>query len=227
MIDRIRIPHRDPAEPFNLGRIADDIAASIDDPTERHVMREIAYELAAGNAPTTIGDAIELLEQATPDSRRRLLDRGRRAAGLPTLADEQAVAAMPAPRSTGVARDGQGRIDAICAEPGCANFEPGVPQFAKVDCIRWYCSEHRQGREHLMKPRTGPRYAYGPSGAIVDLDAEAIERTQEAEREAHDLAEREAARAERAVDAEALRGFEEARRERDRQENRHQTGYAA
>jgi len=171
VIDRIRIPHRDPAEPFNLGRIADDIAASIDDPTERHVMREIAYELAAGNAPTTIGDAIELLEQATPDSRRRLLDRGRRAAGLPTLADEQAVAAMPAPRSTGVARDGQGRIDAICAEPGCANFEPGVPQFAKVDCIRWYCSEHRQGREHLMKPRTGPRYAYGPSGAIVDLDA--------------------------------------------------------
>lgn len=226
MIDQIHIPHRSPDDPFRLDAIHDDLVEQFpDDPTQRRVQNEVAYALLVGSQPDTIGEAIELLEQSSPQARRELLDRARERAGLPTLTVEQARQAPPPRVSSGPARDAQGRIDALCGEPSCRNFEPGeFSQFAKVDVRRWYCPEHRAGREEEMKPYDGPRYGYGPSGAVVDLDELEVERAKAAEQERHHAAEREAAAAERAVDAEGLRTFEEAKRARDRAENRHQIG---
>jgi len=225
MIDEIRIPYRSSADPFNLATIADDLDEAIADPTERAVMRSVAADLLIGNAPSTMGEAIELLEQASPDARRVVLDRARQERGLPTLAAERAQQ-PPAPFVTSrPARDGQGRVQALCAEPSCRNFEPGeFSQIAWVHARRWYCPAHRAGHEEEMKPWDGPRYGYGPSGLLVDLDELEVERAKAAEQERHLAAERASRDAERQVDAEGLRGFEEARRERDQQENRHQIG---
>lgn len=227
MIDEIKLPHRSPDDPFDLAAIHDDLAETVADPTERRVQLEVAADLLVGNAPQTIGEALEILEQATPEARRRVLDRARGKVGLPSVSEERARQAPPPRAFSGQQRDGQGRIDALCAVPECRNHEIGeTTQFAKVNVRRWYCTEHRAGHEAEMLPWDGPRYGYGPSGVLVDLDELAVERAKAAAEERHLAAERESRLAESAVDAEALRGFEEAKRERDRRENRHQIGWA-
>ena len=111
--DEIRLPYRDAGDPFDLAAIDDDLAEQFpDDPTERRVQNEVAYDLLIGNTPSTIGEAIDLLERATPRSRRDLLDRARQRAGLPTLTEEQA---RQAPQDADVR---SGRREQHVARPG-------------------------------------------------------------------------------------------------------------
>lgn len=230
MIDSIRLPHRgDLDRPFRLDEVADDLAEAIDDAVERQVMRAVAGELLAHHQPSSMREALELIEAAGPEARRALLDRARAEAGLPSLTSEQTadrIAHPPIRASTEPARDGQGRIEAICGEAGCARFlpDPGGQQIARVDCRRWYCEEHREGREDEMKAYDGPRMGYSASGLLVDLDELEVERAKAAAEDAH----RASVAAQRAADAqreaEVLRVHEERKREAERLEARHQLG---
>lgn len=229
MIDAIKLPVRDRDDPYDLGVIADDLERTIDDPLERQVQRAVAADLLAGNAPTSMGEALGLLEQAGPEARRALLDRARAEAGLPSLTSEQTaerLAHPPIRASTEPARDGMGRVFAICSEPSCRNFlpDPHGGQIARVAVTRWWCPEHAAGHEGDLQPYTGPRYGYSASGVLIDLDAHDAEVAKEKIRELHReniAAERDAARA---ADAERLATFQERRREADLLANRHQIG---
>ncbi len=232
VIDSIRLPVRNRADRFDLGAIADDLERTIDDPLERQVMRAVAADLLEGNLPTSMGEALDLIENASPEARRALLDRGRASAGLSSLNAEQAaeMAANPPLRvSSRPPRDGMGRIEAVCGEPDCRNFlpDPGGQQIARVDCRRWYCELHREGREDAMLPYDGPRLIYAPSGLLVDADEYDAEIRKAKLADAH----RESVAAQRAADAqreaEVLRVHAERKREAERLEARHQLGIQA
>jgi hypothetical protein len=118
-------------------------------------------------------------------------------------------------------RDAQGRIEARCAHPDCRRFLPHPEMSgaaARVQARRWWCSEHRTGREADFEPYTGPKLAYSRTGAIVDLDE--VEREAERVRAAAEShrAQRAHRDAQRVAEAEELRKVHEAERELIRRE---------
>lgn len=227
------LPVRDRSEPFDLGRVSDDIDAATNDPAERQVLRNIATELAIAVPARTVGDVLDALEQAGPAARGALLDRAREKAGVPSLEQEAIdnVNIYPARYiSRGPERYHDGTTDALCGHPGCLNGIPGeqVGSYKRVKCLRWYCDEHAdtaERREQMATEWTGPRYGYGPSGVMVDLDEQEAEKQKAALREQHRQAEVAERDAEAARDSAALQEHREAARRRDALENRHQTGY--
>lgn len=227
------LPVRDRSEPFNLATISDDIDAATDDPAQRQVLRNLASEIATTLPATTIGEALDALDRAGPITRGQMLDRARAKAGVRSLEQEAIDKVELRPRhyiSRGPARHPDGSIDKLCGEPTCRNYEPGeqVGSFARTKAIRWYCDEHAntaERREQMATEWTGPRYGYGPSGVLVDLDEQEAERQKAALREQHRAAEIAERNAEAARDSEALAEHREAARRRDALENRHQTGY--
>lgn len=233
-IDQIHIPYRgSPDQPFDLAAIHDNLAEEFaDDPPQRQVQFEVAFSLLVGSRPDTVGDAISMLERAAPEARRVILDRARAACGLESVEYERVAATAKemasAPRHT-PERDAEGRIDALCSVEGCGRFEPGNPQFARVAVKSWYCSEHRDSPEGRlgMAPYEGPRYAYGPSGTLVDLDEQERDRVRYAEEERIAAARRERHRAAVEDELDALRPFEEERIAAERRNNRLQNPWAA
>lgn len=227
------LPVRDRSEPFDLGRISDDIDAATDDPAHRQVLRNLATEIATTLPATTIGEALDALDRAGPITRGQMLDRAREKAGVPSLEQEAIDKVELRPRhyiARGPARNPDGSIDKLCGEPTCRNYEPGeqVGSFARTKAIRWYCDEHAntaERREQMATEWTGPRYGYGPSGVLVDLDEQEAEKQKAALREQHRAAEIAERNAEAARDSEALQEHREAARRRDAIENRHQSGW--
>ena len=116
-------------------------------------------------------------------------------------------------------RDGSGRVQALCSEPSCSACLPGelAGSFQWVSAKRWWCEEHRAGREDDLEPYRS-RLVLGPRG-IIDLDAEAAERERQrvaAESRRH---QREAREAQRREDAARLAEFEAASNEQFRRES--------
>jgi hypothetical protein len=151
---------------------------------------------------STAGDMLDALDGMAPDARRRLLDRSREGAGLPTTAEVAAAATRKVSRppifDDAPPRDEIGRALQVCAEPGCRTFpiDPVTGAHAPHNAECWWCDEHLAGHEADMEPWR-PRIAYGPSGTIVFLDE--VERDieiakREAERRAAELEARRAAR---------------------------------
>lgn len=196
--------------------LADQRALPVD---ERPVARALLLELATERGIDTAGDALDLLERATPGQRRRLLDAARQAAGLETTGSIDAEQAHQA-RVRGLRglpeRDELGRAWQVCAALGCTATPQGATGAPlPVAARRWWCGEHEHlAGEHDLEPWT-PRIRYSASGAIEfagDVEAEAA---RDAERERSRRAELDSRRAEREVEAEQLRAHERAVREHD------------
>jgi hypothetical protein len=83
-------------------------------------------------------------------------------------------------------RDGDGRIEATCAHPGCTRFEPdpATGLVAMLPVKRWWCPEHRSGREDDLQPWT-PGYRFSEIGLIVD-DDDLAEAEREGRRSEHE-----------------------------------------
>jgi signal transduction histidine kinase len=184
----LQIPHRGDRD----APIADAMDAAHALPAEeRPVIRAVLAELAVEFQANTVGDALDLLDRASPEARRELLDRARVSEGLPTTAAADArrkaaaaTASLPSPR--GPWRDPAGRAQAICAVPGCRNaeFDGATGNVLMTPARRWHCAEHRDlAATGDMEPYTGPRYGFNASGAFVDLDELDRERAREQERE--------------------------------------------
>jgi hypothetical protein len=143
---------------------------------------------------------------------------------LPTLEREQADRELDARLTAPTSRDQYGAIEHRCAETGCTVIEPDErlgPGSVKWTRIvgPWYCQRHRAGHEDEMRPYTGPRLAYGPGGAIIDLDEQEAEGERqraaaESRRKRH-----EQRQAERREDAARLAKYEAAAAERFRREH--------
>jgi hypothetical protein len=155
------------------------------------------------------GQVLDALEGMSVDARRRLLDRARARADVPTTAQVSAARArkVRAPIVYDVAppRDMIGRALMVCAQPGCKTFpvDPVTGAHAPHPAKRWWCDMHRAGHEADMEPWQS-RIVIGPGGALIDLDEqerEAAIQAREAERRA---AEREARRAARVKEWPAL-----------------------
>jgi hypothetical protein len=180
---------------------------------ERPVARAVLLELATEPGIDTAGDALDRLEAASPDERRRMLDQARAAAGLrPTgeIDRDRRWEAMQAslPLSGRPPRDEAGYTHQSCAEPGCRAFpvDPTTGAMAKTNAKRWRCEEHRAGHEQDMEPWTRT-LRYGRSGQpIWDNDNEAED---EAKRVEHELERarkrREQIQAERRAEVEGFR----------------------
>jgi len=141
--------------------------------------------------------------------------RARGEAGLPTTETADARREFEAMSATRVGSGEPFRaasgylLSPICAAPECLATTSDRTK-AKV----WWCSAHRGGHEADMEDWTGPRLAFGPSGAIVDLDEQEREAAREREREKSRAAQRLAREADqRAAAAEAE---EDQRAERER-----------
>jgi hypothetical protein len=215
--DVIRVPFR--ARGDSLADMAE-AAQALPAGTDRDVARGLVLE-AAESGMSTAGQVLDALEGMTVDARRRLLDRARARADVPTTTQAAAAAArrVSAPMINEDARDEIGRALQVCAEVGCKVFpiDPvtggHVPHAAKV----WWCAAHK----HLAAPGDlepwVQRIEFAPGGGLqfpdeVAHDIEVAER--EAERRAAFLEERRAQRikewpaleAEDAAQAAALKG---------------------
>ncbi len=172
----------------------------------------------------TVGDLCNRIEAATPEERRAMLDATRRRAGLPTTGRVEAMEAANRPTTSSLPpRDSDGRIEARCSAPTCLRYAPD-PSFpgvaAKVMQRKWFCAEHADlAAPGDNEPYRGPRLAYGPGGAIVDLDERALEAERQRAAAEGRRRQREAREAQRAADARALAKHEEAATERFRREH--------
>jgi hypothetical protein len=215
--DMIRVPFR--SRDDSLADVAD-YARALPAGEDRDVVRGLVLE-AAESGMTTAGDMLDALEGMTPEARRRLLDRAREHADVPTTAEVKAKAArkVSAPMINEDARDEIGRALQVCSASGCKTFPIDPTTGAHVPHVarRWWCDVH----SHLAAPGDlepwTMRIGYGPSGAIVfldELERDAEIAKREAERRAAELEARRAARiaewpalqAEDAAQARALLG---------------------
>jgi hypothetical protein len=197
MSDVIRVPYADRSD--SLADVAGH-ARALPAGEDRATVRGLVLE-AAESGMASAGDMLDALEGMAPDARRRLLDRARERADVPTTAEVAAAAARKVRRPPifdAPSRDEAGCAIQWCAEPGCRAFpvRPGSGAVMPHPAKRWWCEEHRAGHEADLEPWT-PRTAFGPSGAIVFLDE--VERDieiaeREAERRAAELEARRAAR---------------------------------
>jgi hypothetical protein len=167
-----------------------DAARSLPTDDARATARQVVLALAADGS-SAVGDALAVLEHASPSERRAMLDDARAAAGLPSTAEvdrQRAAAHRVEPIEDEPERDELGACYPVCAEPGCRAFpvdpSTGAPQRSRAR--RWRCSEHAAGHEDDMRPWTSP-ITIGPSG-LRDLDAEEVEAAAQArEAERHRL----------------------------------------
>jgi hypothetical protein len=194
----IHLPYRSVTDPFLTVVDAARHSALTDD--DRATVRQIVLSLATDGV-ATVGEALAVLEAASPAQRRTMLDAARHAGGLPSTAavDRQRAAAHRVePIEDEPERDEAGATFPVCHEDGCRAYpvDPatGAPQ--KHRARRWRCSEHVAGHEEDMLPWTSS-IVMGPAG-LRDLDAEEAERVaghREAERHAITHTQRAAARA--------------------------------
>jgi hypothetical protein len=194
----IRIPYR--SRDDSLADVAD-AARALPAGAQRAVVRGLVLE-AAESGMSTAGDMLEALGRMTPDARRRLLDRAREHADVPTTAEVSAAAArkVRAPIVYDVAppRDEIGRALQVCAQAGCRAFltDPVTGAHAPHAAKRWWCDMHVIGHETDMQPWQS-RIVIGPGGAFIDLDEQerdAAIQAREAERRTLELEQRRSAR---------------------------------
>ena len=214
----IRVPFHDRSD--SLADMAD-AARALPAGEDRAVVRGLVLE-AAESGMGTAGQVLDALEGMTPDARRRLLDRARERADIPTTAQVSAAAArkVSAPIVYDVAppRDEIGRALQVCAAPCCRKFptDPVTGAHAPHAAKRWWCDVHVAGHEPDME-QWRSRIVIGPGGAFIDLDEQerdAAIQAREAKRRADELEARRAARiaewpqvqAEDAAQARALLG---------------------
>ena len=192
-MSEIRIPYRDRTDSLaDLG----DLARALP-PEDCATVRGIVLE-AATSGMTTAGQVLDALEAMTPDARRRLRDRAQERAGTPA-ATAATACNVTVPPTFDSPRDASGCAIQACAQPGCGAFPvDGVTgSTMPVPERKWWCAAHR----HLaapgdLEPWTS-RLAYGPGGAIVDLDEierEAADQAIVAKRRASELEQRRAQR---------------------------------
>jgi hypothetical protein len=182
--------------------------------------------MAAGVA--TVGGILDLVEQGSPEQRRRLADLAREAAGLRSFTTIEWEAELQADqerwrRAAPPRRDPDGRSFQVCHEPGCLAqaFDSATGAPAPVAAKRWWCEAHRAGQEDDMEPWSRS-YRYSPeTGLLVDDDDDA-EAERERLRSEHELERqrqrREQSQAERRVIAAERREYERAREEQHRRE---------
>ncbi len=217
---QIRIPHNG-RDQTPIEALTSNVEDAIPDPEERRIATHLLFDAACDPDIDTTGDLLDKVEGATPEERRAILDQARESAGLPSTAKvegQRAVEFYSRPRDSGPLRDSQGRISAVCSEPGCRMFapEPGMAAvIRRVACKRWYCAEHREGHEADLEPWDGEMRASlsmsGKGFRIVAEDEREAERQRvQVESLRH---QREAEEAQRRADAERLKPFEEANRE--------------
>jgi hypothetical protein len=209
----IVLPVRSPADPFDPNDLSDDIATAISDPAERAVARNVVLHFVGQGE--TVGDVLDALEAASPAQRRALLDRARTDAGLRTIEREEQHRAFETANASAAPsqlRDSQGRVQALCGDPGCRNFEPGeLPGSIKwVNVRRWWCGQHRHlAADGDLEPwRSTLRY--GPTGAIesgAEIEAEGARQRAAAESRRKRYEQRQA---ERREDAARLAKYEAA-----------------
>lgn len=229
--ERNFLPVQDRDDEYRLDHISDAIEATVSDPNERAVMRNIATNLLVDYGPDTIGDALDILDNSTNEARRAYYDRARTEASLPTLTVAKAQESLRTPVSTDKPwRDSRGMVDAFCG--GCGSSEPGDDghQFARKAVVRYWCESclaEDPSREADMQPYTGPRYGYAPSGAVIDLDLQDAEQQKALREEQARQAARDRRRAEAEAEIAALEPFEQAREEQDAKLNRLQNPWAA
>jgi hypothetical protein len=211
--DVIRVPFRDRDD--SLADVAD-AARALPAGDDRAVVRGLVLE-AAESGMSTAGQIIDALEGMTPDARRRLLDRARERANVPTTAEVSAAAARKVRRSMipdTPARDEGGLAYQTCPAEKCSQY-PRSREGATIPVAarKWWCPKH----EHLAAPgdleRWVQRIQFAPGGGLqfpdeLERDAEIAKR--EAERRGAEL---EARRAQRLVEWSAMRAEREARAE--------------
>ena len=205
--DVIRVPYRSPDD--SLADVADP-ARSLPSGDVRDTVRGLVLE-AAESGMATAGDMLDALGRMTPDARRRLLDRAREHADVPTTAEVAAAAARkvraPIVYDDAPPRDEIGRALQVCPASGCRTFltDPVTGAHAPHAAKRWWCDVHVAGHEDDMEPWQS-RIVIGPGGAFIDLDEQerdAAIQAREAERRA---AEREQRRAQRIKEWSAMQG---------------------
>lgn len=230
--DRPFLPIGNPNEPFNIAEVCDDISATISDPYEQAVAKQVAMNLLVDYTPDSRQEAFDRLANSSNQARRAYWDRAAQQIGEPTLTEKAVETSLrnPSPTNTPT-RDGQGRTIAFCG--GCGHSEPGdgTSQFKWVDCYRYWCEiclqDDPDGSRHAdMEPYQPPAYELSPTG-FIDVRAQERETRQIEAEMSRRKAVRDAVQEERAADAEVLRSHEEAKAERDRKENALQNPWAA
>jgi hypothetical protein len=216
--DVLRVPYR--SRDDSLADVAD-AAEALPAGAQRAVVRGLVLE-AAESGMTTAGQVLDALGGMTVDARRRLLDRARARADVPTTAEVSAAAARkvraPIIYDDAPPRDEIGRALQVCAQPGRRTFpiDPVTGAHAPHAAKRWWCDVHVTGHEADMQAWQS-RVVIGPGGAFIDLDEQerdAAIQAREAERRADEQEQRRAQRikewpaleAEDAAQAEALMG---------------------
>ena len=220
---QVRIPYRD-RDALALSEIYDAAGEVLGDEDAR-VAQQLAYD-ALIRGTSTVGQLLDELEAVGPAGRRQLLDQARQNLGMRTTHGEEQWRNYEAANAGGSSeppRDSQGRIEAICSEPGCRRFEPEptMPQVIKhVHCRRWYCEKHRDGHEQEMKPWDGqPRVALSMSGLGITFPEETAREAERRRVQAESLRhQREAEEARRRGDGERIAKLERARDEQMRRE---------
>jgi hypothetical protein len=202
----IRIPGR-PSDPLNEKTIFD-LPRALDDPEDREIARELFFHCYTSGVKT-VGGVVRGLEQLTHYERRRLLDVLRKKAGLADTATVEQQREYKAANARGAVVAGQNSGWQLCHAPDCNTVpmsELGVPIVATVR--RWFCPAHRdQAQPGDMEPR-GSGIRISESGALVPVDEGETERA--AERAKSAAASRDAAEAERKVEAEERRRYQQA-----------------
>jgi hypothetical protein len=215
------IPCRSKRERLDLLSIRETTAV-IPDRSEREVITNLLEHLS-NNGSRTFGDVLALLDSASPDRRRQLLDRARIEVGLePTsYIDEQRDLAaarrgdQPLPPSVATARrrDLGGKAWQSCHAPGCEAVPVDSQGFqVPVRARRWFCPEHRHlAADGDLDDWEGPPLHFGLAGLeqvltevdedfYAQIDHEREDEDAERERERERLAE---------GDAEARRKWEQ------------------
>ena len=118
--DMIRVPFR--SRDDSLADVAD-AARALPAGEDRAVVRGLVLQ-AAESGMATAGDMLDALTGMSPEARRRLLDRAREHADVPTTAEVKAKAArkVSAPMINEDARDEIGRALQVCPASGCRTF---------------------------------------------------------------------------------------------------------
>jgi hypothetical protein len=123
----LKLPFRARSDPLDIEALN---AASELEGDDKAVAEHLIWAGMIDPKLHTVGDLIDHIEGLDAAGRRRLLDRTRQNAGLPTASEIDAVRRMEVAtdaarrKAAGIPwRDGDGRIEATCSHPGCTRFE--------------------------------------------------------------------------------------------------------
>ena len=190
---QIRIPHRNRRD-APLTDVGFD-ARHLEDPEDRAVTRELVLDAMLNSGCETVGDLVDMVENAGPAQRRELLNKCRVAAGLETCEDAEAHEAFEAANRALRPRPPQRCV--ICG--AVPTTREGFPDLNVRRARRWHCRDH----EHLARPgdMEAPPPPITMGMQLIDPDEVAREQRQD-ERRAE---ERERRRQEREAEAEATR----------------------